>query len=260
MHALSCFSHVWLFPTLWTEAHQVSLPTRFLCPWDCPGKNTRMGCHDLLQGIFLTQGLNPHLLISPALADRFFTTSATWEACMLLLSRFSRVWLCATPETAAHQAPLSLGFSRQEHWSGLPFPSPMHESEKGKWSCSVVSDPQRPHGLQPQASPSMGFSRQEYLIYNIALISSVQKSMSVMHIHISALYLEYSHISHYSVFVEFPVLWSRFLLVTYFTYSSVYMSIPISQFVLLSSNNKVCFLHLWFYFCFVIKFICTFYF
>ena len=49
---------------------------------------------------------------------------------LLLLSRFSRVRLCATPQTAAHQAPLSLGFSRQEHWSGLPFPSPMHESEK----------------------------------------------------------------------------------------------------------------------------------
>ena len=42
---------------------------------------------------------------------------------LLLLSRFSRVWLCATPEMAAHQAPPSLGFSRQEHWSGLPFPS-----------------------------------------------------------------------------------------------------------------------------------------
>ena len=50
---------------------------------------------------------------------------------------------------AAHQAPLSLGFSRQEHWSGLPFPSPMHESEKSKWSRSVVSDSWRPHGLQP---------------------------------------------------------------------------------------------------------------
>ena len=50
---------------------------------------------------------------------------------------------------AAHQAPPFLGFSRQEHWSGLPFPSPMHESEKWKWSCSVMSDPQRPHGLQP---------------------------------------------------------------------------------------------------------------
>jgi len=49
---------------------------------------------------------------------------------LLLLSRFSHVRLCATPQTAAHQAPLSLGFSRQEHWSGLPFPSPMHESEK----------------------------------------------------------------------------------------------------------------------------------
>ena len=50
---------------------------------------------------------------------------------------------------AAHQAPLSLGFSRQEHWSGLPFPSPMHESGEWKGSRSVVSDPQRPHGLQP---------------------------------------------------------------------------------------------------------------
>ena len=37
---------------------------------------------------------------------------------LLLLSRFSRVQLCATPWTAAHQAPPSLGFSRQEHWSG----------------------------------------------------------------------------------------------------------------------------------------------
>ena len=58
---------------------------------------------------------------------------------LLLLSRFSCVRLCVTPETAAHQAPPSLGFSRQ-HWSGLPFPSPMHESEKWKWSRSVVSD------------------------------------------------------------------------------------------------------------------------
>ena len=41
-----------------------------------------------------------------------------------------RVQLCAIPETAADQAPPSLGFSRQEHWSGLPFPSPMQESEK----------------------------------------------------------------------------------------------------------------------------------
>ena len=59
---------------------------------------------------------------------------------LLLLSRFSCVWLCVTPQTAAHQAPPSLGFSRQEPWSGLPFPSLMHESEKWKWSLSVMSD------------------------------------------------------------------------------------------------------------------------
>ena len=53
-----------------------------------------------------------------------------WGLLLLLLSRFNCVRLCVTPDTAAHQAPPSLGFSRQEHWSGLPFPSPMHESEK----------------------------------------------------------------------------------------------------------------------------------
>ena len=68
---------------------------------------------------------------------------------LLLLSRFSRVQFCATPQTAAHQAPPSLGFSRQEHWSGLPFPSPMHESEKWKRNHSVMSDSSQPHGPQP---------------------------------------------------------------------------------------------------------------
>ena len=42
-----------------------------------------------------------------------------------------------------------MGFSRQEYWSGLPFPSPMNEREKWKWSLSVVSDSSWPHGLQP---------------------------------------------------------------------------------------------------------------
>ena len=49
---------------------------------------------------------------------------------LLLLSPFSRVQLCVTQWMAAHQASPSLRFSRQEHWSGLPFPSPVHESEK----------------------------------------------------------------------------------------------------------------------------------
>ena len=80
-----------------------------------------------------------------------------WKHTLLLLSHFSCVRLCATPETAAHQAPPSLAFSRQEHWSGLPFPSPMHESEKWKWSRSVVSDSERPHRLlHPWDFPGKG--------------------------------------------------------------------------------------------------------
>ena len=61
---------------------------------------------------------------------------------LLLLSHFSCVRLCATPQMAAHQALPSLGFSRQEHWSGLPFPSPMRESESEvAQSCPTFRDP-----------------------------------------------------------------------------------------------------------------------
>ena len=68
------------------------------------------------------------------------TSTGQRSGLLLLLSHFSRVRLCATPETAAHQAPPSLGFSRQEHWSGLPFPSLMCESEVAQ-SCPTLSDP-----------------------------------------------------------------------------------------------------------------------
>ena len=87
-----------------------------------------MGCHILLQGIFPTQGSNPGLLHCRQTLDCL--SHHVNLLLLLLLSRFSRVRLCATPEMAARQASLSLGFSRQEHWSGLPFPSLMHESEK----------------------------------------------------------------------------------------------------------------------------------
>ena len=79
---------------------------------------------------------------------------------LLLLSRFSRVRLCAIPYTAAHQAPPSLGFSRQEHWSGLPCPSPMHESESEvAQSCLTLSDPM---GCSPPGSSVHGIFQQEY--------------------------------------------------------------------------------------------------
>ena len=140
-------------------------PTRLPCPWDSPGKNTGMGCHFPLQsmkvksesegsqsyptfsdpmdcslpgssihGIFQTRELEWGAICSIDLYVFFFFWYqyhvALITMLLLLLSRFSHVRLHVTPETAAHQAPPSLGFSRQEHWSGLPFPSPLHESEK----------------------------------------------------------------------------------------------------------------------------------
>ena len=61
---------------------------------------------------------------------------------------------------AAHQPPPSLGFSRQEYWSGLPFPSPMHACMLSRFSRGLLCA--TPSMAAHQAPPSMGFSRQEY--------------------------------------------------------------------------------------------------
>ena len=70
-------------------------------------------------------------LMSPEMEGRLLSTVP-----LLLLSHFNRVRFCVTPQTAAHQAPLSLGFSRQEHCSGLPFPSPkvwLNDTKSDGW-------------------------------------------------------------------------------------------------------------------------------
>ena len=118
---------------------------------DSPGKNTGVGFQALLQGTFLTQGWR-HLLC--------LLHWQTGSFPLLLLSHFSRVRLYATPQTAAHQAPLSLGFSRQEHWSGLPFPFPMHACMLSHFShvqlCATLWT------AAHQAPLATGFSRQEH--------------------------------------------------------------------------------------------------
>ena len=84
------------------------------------------------------------------------------------------------------QAPESLGFSRQDHWNGLPFPSPTHESEKSKWSRSVsVWLFVTPWTAAHQAPLSMGFSREEYWSglplpspYNLAISQSDLETLS----------------------------------------------------------------------------------
>ena len=92
---ISHFSRVWLFATLWTVPHQAALP------WDSPGKNTGVGWHVFLRCIKVKS-----------------------ESEVGKVKLLSRVRLSATPWTAAYQAPPSMGFSRQEHWSGVPLPSP----------------------------------------------------------------------------------------------------------------------------------------
>ena len=149
--------------TLWFHGGGGCEPARLLCPWNSPGRNTGVGSLSLLQGNFWTQGLNPgvphckqilyHLSHHSAkslqscltLCDPIdgspqgsaipgilqartmewvaisFSNAWKWKVEVKLLSR---VWLLVTPCTAAHQAPLSVGFSRQEYWSGVPLPCP----------------------------------------------------------------------------------------------------------------------------------------
>ena len=75
-------------------------PTRVPHPWDSPGKNTAVGCHFLLQCM-------------------------KWK---VNVKSLSHVRLIATSWTRVYQAPQSMGFSRQEYWSGVPLPSPKHPS------------------------------------------------------------------------------------------------------------------------------------
>ena len=72
-------------------------PTRLPRPWDSPGKNAGVGCHFLFQCV------------------KVKSESEVAQSCPTL----------ATPWTAAYPAPLSMGFSRQEYWSGEPLPSLM---------------------------------------------------------------------------------------------------------------------------------------
>ena len=75
---------------------------------------------------------------SPWALEVFLTFSPYWFF-MPLLSPFSHVRLFATPWTVARQAPLSMGFSRQEYWSGLPFPSPGDLPDPGIKPVSLAS-------------------------------------------------------------------------------------------------------------------------
>ena len=122
---LSHFSRVWLFMTPWTVALQAPLSMEFSRQEYWNG----LPCPPL--GDLPSPGMEL-VFTSPALAGRFFTTSTTWwgkEVLFYHIPRSEVKWnevaqscptLCATPWTVAYQAPSSMGFSRQDYWSGLP--------------------------------------------------------------------------------------------------------------------------------------------
>ena len=111
--------------------------------------------------LFLMVGLGSWLLCELSANDKK-SQWTTFSMLLLLLSRFSCVQLCVTPQMTAHQAPPSLGFSRQEHeWVAISF------SNAWKWKVKVkmlsrIQLLATPWSAAYQAPPSMGFSRQEY--------------------------------------------------------------------------------------------------
>ena len=106
--------------------------TRLLCSWDSLGKSTRVGCHALLQGIFPTQESNLGLLDCREILYYWATREARLGSCAC--QSLSRVWVFGIPQTVAHQASLSMGFSRQEYWSGLPSPEELPNPGIKGWS------------------------------------------------------------------------------------------------------------------------------
>ena len=105
MLLLSRFSRVRLCATPETAA------TRLPRPWGSPGKNTGVGCHFLLQCM------------------KVKSESEVAQSCLTL----------ATPWIAAYQALPPMGFSRQEYWSGVPLPSPLHESQNSLYGILLVN-------------------------------------------------------------------------------------------------------------------------
>ena len=112
---------------------------------------------------------------------------------------------------AAHQAPPSLRFSRQEHWSGLPFPSPMHESEMWKWvaqSCLTLSDPMN---CSPPGSSVHGIFQARVLEWGAIAFSA--KAFYLPTILVSETsnkgHLDDTHYDKKCVLVFPPVIWQQ---------------------------------------------------
>ena len=96
------------------------------CPWEFPGINTVVGCLFLLQCVCVCVCIYMHTYINVFVYTQTHIYMHTlYVSCVCVCWLLSYVQLCTTPWTVALQAALSLGLSRQEYWSRLPFLSPV---------------------------------------------------------------------------------------------------------------------------------------
>ena len=136
---------------LWRILKEMRFPDHLMC---------------LLRNLYAVQKRHSELDMEQQIGSKLGKEYVKAEYChpayltYMLLSHFSHVWLCVTPEMAAHQAPLSLGFSRQEpmEWVAISFSNAWKWKVKGK-SLSCVRLSVTPWTAARQAPPSMGFSR-----------------------------------------------------------------------------------------------------
>ena len=134
MHAESLQS----CPTLQPQGLE---PTRLLCSWDSPGKNTTVGCHALLQGTSLIQGKNLSLLTLTCIGDAFFTTSVTCRSSCCSVTKWCPIL----------------------HHSMTGFPVPHHLLEFAQFHVHCIGDAIQPsHPLSP-LSPAFNLSQHQGL-------------------------------------------------------------------------------------------------
>ena len=143
----SCLENLMDRVAWWATVHRVAKSWRWLKRLHTPTELFWLSIHGYVRFQAISEGL---------ITDKLSHSNAwlfwwMWIIGLYLLSTPLYIYIYTKVKVWSHsvmsnsvivacQAPLAMAFSRQEYWSGLPFPSPMHESEKWKWSRSVVSN------------------------------------------------------------------------------------------------------------------------
>ena len=159
-------------------------PHGLYSPWNFPGQNIEVVAFPLSRA---SSQPRDQTQVS-CVAGGFLTSWATREALWFLVSEaklLSHVWFFATPWIVAYQIPPSIGFSRQEYWSGLPFPSPGDLPYRGTEPrspadallCELPGEPRAPSADKPPPPPGPEWSASHLSLQDL-LLSLISPSFS----------------------------------------------------------------------------------